>query len=108
MAESTLSAWARAAVSWACIRSMLRQVWWSSSFSHSVTTEAPAGAGYQFPDRGCDVSGVGLGQSGVVGGEDEAARPVGECDLGELLGPLFRWAVEEPPPGGGELPGDVE
>src|SRR3954469_17226907 len=107
MAESTFSAWARAAVSWACIRSMLRQVWWSSSFSHSVMTEGPSGAGHQFLDCGCDVSSVGLGQTGVVGGEDEAARPVGEGDLGEFLGPLARRAAEGGPPRGCGMPRGV-
>src|SRR5215213_5797211 len=108
MSESAFSAWARAAVSWACIRNMLRQVWWSSSFSHSATTEVPPGVGYQFLDRGRDVSGVGLGQGGVVGGEDEATGSVGEGDLGELLGPLARRALEEAASLGGELSVDVE
>src|SRR4051812_2145057 len=108
MSESVLSAWARAVVRRVCMRRTLRQVRCSSSSSQSPMTDSGAGGGHQLFDRGSDLGGEGLGRGGVVGGEDEAARSVGEGDLGELLGPLARRALEEAASSGGELSGDVE
>src|SRR3954470_7004871 len=108
MSESVLRDWARAVVRRVCMRRTLRQVRCSSSSSQSAMTDPGAGGGHQLLDRGSDLGGVGLGQRGVVGGEDEAAGSVGEGDLGELLGPLAGWALEEAASLGGELSGDVE
>src|SRR3954454_6862420 len=108
MSESVLRAWARAVVRRVCMRRTLRQVRCSSSSSQSPMADSGACGGHQVLDRGSDLGGEGLGQAGLVGGEDEATGSVGEGDLGELLGPLARRALEEAASLGGELSVDVE
>src|SRR4051794_9465212 len=108
MSESVLRAWARAVVRRVCMRRTLRQVRCSSSLSQSPMTDSGSLGGHHLFDGRCHFGGEGLGQGGLVGGEDEAAGAVGEGDLCELLGPLARRALEEAAPLGGELSGDVE
>src|SRR5690606_31262979 len=57
---------------------------------------------------GDDLGGEELSGGSIVGGQDEAAGAVGQCGVGELVHPLLRRAVEEPPARGAELPTDVE